>query len=95
MGQVALSKPQIYQAIENLMSRPDREVLEARPQALDVLLHMEADRWTAQAMAQEGWEATMCCAAEIFGKKLLLLNAVDIYDSSMRYCDTNRSLFLL
>lgn len=37
----------------------------------------------------------MCCAAEIFGKKLLLLNAVDIYDSSMIHCDTNRSLFLL
>ena len=31
LGQVALSKPQICQAIENLMSRPDREVLEARP----------------------------------------------------------------
>ena len=37
----------------------------------------------------------MCCAAEIFGKKLFLLNAVDIYVSSMIHCDANWSLFFL
>ena len=70
-----ISKFQICQAIENLMSKSDREVLEApfwrvrvsaRPWPM-AIAH-GSRRTAAQAMAQEGWEATaMCCALEILG----------------------------